>query len=108
MLEAMLNAMPDASLFGCSTQSTQRNATQLTQRIQDQGSKTYVPDAAEAVDNRESEYIEMPSDHRFTEFLAGLTPSRVLRDRERRFTKLERKWQKHTRALAAMKRTEGR
>ena len=37
-----------------------------------------------------NEYIEVESDHHMTAFLAGLTPGRVLRDREP-ITKIERK-----------------
>ena len=37
-----------------------------------------------------NDYIELPSDHTFTAFLAGLTPGRVLRD-HRPTTKIERK-----------------
>lgn len=47
-----------------------------------------------------SGYVEKPSDHAFSAFLASLTPGRVLRDRERTFTAVERKRQKHLRALA--------
>ena len=46
-------------------------------------------------------YIELESDHKFTAFLAGLTPGRVLRDREAGFSKVERK---RARYLAEPKR----
>lgn len=36
-----------------------------------------------------------PADHAFTAFLAGLTPSRVLRERETSFSKVERKRKKY-------------
>ncbi len=49
-------------------------------------------------------YIEYPSDHAFTAFLASLTPSRVLRDRERQFSPAERKRQKFLRQKAAVER----
>lgn len=45
-------------------------------------------------------YVELPSDHEFSAFLASLTPGKVLRDRERSFSTVERKRQKHLRALA--------
>lgn len=38
-------------------------------------------------------YVEMAADHAFSAFLASLTPSRVLRDRELRFSHVERKRQ---------------
>ena len=37
-----------------------------------------------------TDYVEYPSDHAFTAFLASLTPSRVLREREALFSKVER------------------
>lgn len=36
-------------------------------------------------------YVETPADHAFTAFLAGLTPGKVLRDREAGLSKVERK-----------------
>ena len=45
-------------------------------------------------------YIETPADHAMTAFLAHLTPSRVLRDRERTFSKQERKRQQFLRQKA--------
>lgn len=36
-------------------------------------------------------YTELPSDAAFTQFLAQLTPGKVLRDREAMFSKSERK-----------------
>jgi hypothetical protein len=42
-------------------------------------------------------YIETASDHLFTAWLATLTPSKVLRDRERTFSKTERKRQRFLR-----------
>jgi hypothetical protein len=47
-------------------------------------------------------YVELPSDHAFSAFLAGLTPSRVLRDRERKFTPAERKREAFLRQKAHM------
>lgn len=47
-----------------------------------------VPDAPPPVDNP---YIELPADHDFTAFLAGLTPGKVLKDREVNFSRVERK-----------------
>lgn len=38
-------------------------------------------------------YIEMPSDHDFTAFLARMTPSRALRDRERTLSREEKRRQ---------------
>lgn len=35
-------------------------------------------------------YVELESDHRMSAFLAGLTPSRVLREREALFSMSER------------------
>jgi hypothetical protein len=35
-------------------------------------------------------YVELPSDHNFSAFLAGLTPSKVLTDRTAMFAKSER------------------
>lgn len=49
-------------------------------------------------------YVETPADHAFTAFLAQLTPSLVLKDRERTFSKLERKRQKFLRDKAATER----
>lgn len=46
-------------------------------------------------------YIELPADHDFTAFLASLTPSKVLRDREANFSRVERK---RARYLAEPKR----
>lgn len=40
-------------------------------------------------------YIELPSDHAFTAFLAGLTPGKVLKDREVNFSPVERKRAKY-------------
>jgi len=42
-------------------------------------------------------YVETASDHIFTAWLATLTPSKVLRDRERTFSKTERKRQRFLR-----------
>jgi len=42
-------------------------------------------------------YIEGPADAAFTAWLATLTPSKVLRDRERTFSKTERKRQRFLR-----------
>ena len=47
-------------------------------------------------------YIELQSDHEQTAFLAALTPSRVLRDRELTFSPQERKRQKFLRSKAAV------
>ena len=41
-----------------------------------------------------SAYVELPSDHAFSAFLAGLTPSKVLRDRSALFSKPERQRQR--------------
>lgn len=46
-------------------------------------------------------YIEQPSDAAFTAFLAGLTPGKVLKDREAGFSRVERK---RARYLAEPKR----
>lgn len=46
-------------------------------------------------------YVETPADHAFTAFLAGLTPGKVLRDRESGLSKVERK---RARYLAEPKR----
>ena len=43
-------------------------------------------------------YIELPSDHEFTAFLAGLTPGRVLKDRAAMFSKPEKKRDRYLRA----------
>ena len=51
-----------------------------------------------------STYVETPADHAFTAFLAALTPSRVLRDRERMFSPAERKRQTFLRQKAAVER----
>ena len=65
------------------------NATYATdERDQDQGRKPRVLDAGNPVDNPD---FDLPADHAFTAFLAGLTPGRVLRDREVNFSKVERK-----------------
>lgn len=50
--------------------------------------------------DRMTEYIETEADHKFSAFLAGLTPSRVLRDRERQFSPAERKRQTFLRQKA--------
>ena len=39
-------------------------------------------------------YVELASDHAFSAFLAGLTPSRVLKDRSAMFSTVERKRQR--------------
>lgn len=46
-------------------------------------------------DSADAGYVEGPADHAFTAFLAGLTPSRVLRERETSFSKVERKRKKY-------------
>lgn len=43
-------------------------------------------------------YIEFPSDHKFTQFLASLTPGQVFRDREAMFSRSERKQLRWVRA----------
>ena len=40
-----------------------------------------------------AEYVESEADHAFTAFLAHLTPSKVLKDRQANFSKQERKRQ---------------
>lgn len=80
------------------------HATQRTyatnERVQDSTGNTHVPDAPNPVDNT---YIELPADHDFTAFLASLTPSKVLRDREANFSRVERK---RARYLVEPKRIE--
>lgn len=49
-------------------------------------------------------YVETPADAAFTAFLAGLTPSKVLRDRERTFTREEKRRQKFLREKAKWER----
>lgn len=49
-------------------------------------------------------YVEKPSDHAFTAFLAAVTPSKALRDRERTFSKSERKRQRFLREKARLER----
>lgn len=51
-------------------------------------------------------YIETSADHAFSAFLAGLTPSRVLRDRELRFSPAERKRQHFLRQKSHLKALE--
>ena len=59
-----------------------------------------------------SDYIETQADHAFSAFLAALTPSRVLRDRELTFSKAERKrmvflrQKSHVEALARQARKD--
>lgn len=48
------------------------------------------------------EYVELPSDHAFTGFLAGLTPGLVLKDRTRGFSRVERKRQRFLSQKAAV------
>jgi len=45
-------------------------------------------------------YVELPSDHAMTAFLADLTPGKVLRDRQATFTKVEKKRQRFLREKA--------
>jgi len=52
-------------------------------------------------------YVEGPADHAFTAFLAGLTPSRVLRERETAFSKVERKRKKFLTEPGAVKPVAG-
>lgn len=47
------------------------------------------PDSAAAV---HVSYVEYQSDHAFTAFLAGLIPSKVVRERDKSLSKVERKW----------------
>lgn len=49
-------------------------------------------------------YVELESDHQMTAFLAGLTPSKVLRDRELKFTRVERRRHTFLRAKARLER----
>lgn len=42
-------------------------------------------------------YVELPADHAMTAFLSTLTIGKVLRDRERNFSKSERKRQRFLR-----------
>lgn len=49
-------------------------------------------------------YTELESDHLMTAFLASLTPSKVLRDRERTFTREEKRRQKFLREKAKWER----
>lgn len=46
-------------------------------------------------------YVESAADHAMTAFLAHLTPSKVLRDREATFSKVERKRQRFLREKGA-------
>lgn len=47
-------------------------------------------------------YVELQSDHEQTAWLASLTPSRVLRDRELTFSPAERKRQRFLRQKSAV------
>jgi hypothetical protein len=49
-------------------------------------------------------YVEGPADAAFTAWLSTLTPSKVLRDRERTFSKTERKRQIFLRQKAKVER----
>lgn len=49
-------------------------------------------------------YIETAADHAMSAWLATLTPGKVLRDRERTFSKVERKRQLFLREKAAVER----
>ena len=49
-------------------------------------------------------YIESAADHQMTAWLATLTPGKVLRDREKTFSKVERKRQLFLREKAAVER----
>jgi len=51
-------------------------------------------------------YVESAADHAMTAFLAGLTPGKVLRDRVRNFSKVERKRQTFLREKAATEKRE--
>jgi hypothetical protein len=55
-----------------------------------------------------SSYVEFESDHAFTAFLSGLTPSRVLRDRSAMFSKPERARDRFLRAKSALERQQFR
>lgn len=54
------------------------------------GNEIYQSRSSRSPDSSTGGYVELPSDHAFSAFLAGLTPGRVLRDRERAFSRQER------------------
>lgn len=53
-----------------------------------------------------TDYVETDADHKFSAFLASLTPGRVLRDRELTFSPSERKRQRFLREQARLARQE--
>jgi hypothetical protein len=105
-------SMPGRMPHECPSAMHATYATQLTLRIQDPGENPRVPDAAGPVESRGSAYVESSADHAFSAFLAALTPSKVLRDRELTFSKSERKrmtflrQKAHTEALARQAQTK--
>ena len=73
------------------------------------GNEIYQSRSSRSPDSSTGGYVELPSDHAFSAFLAGLTPGRVLRDRERTFSPVERKRQAFLRQkahLEALQRQE--
>ena len=95
MAEPSLSHRQAADLTNGATLTDERTDLRTTTKTRN---TRLVPNAPTPVDNPD---FDLPADHAFTAFLAGLTPGRVLRDREAGLSKVERK---RARYLAEPKR----